>query len=486
MDQTLVEFIKTLRAAEIKASPADTIDAMHTLDLVGFKDKELLKNSLSLVLAKTAIEKERFYLCFDQFFSLKALEEKKSGANIQDGEDDSAKIAIEDSETADSTQAHLESELDEQRQDELAEATSTLAPIEESEVHSRLGKSLLFDPGKLTQQVIEAGRNANLNEIHLFTQKGRYAREILNELGMEELWKEILELAKDDDLRAWEIEQELRKSSELFQERVKDYVESQFLLYAKNSDKKIMEPVLEQIKLTNLEYHHYDRIYGLVQKMSKKLVTLYSRKKKTTRRGILDVKKTIRANAAYDGVLFDTKWKQTRIDRPKVFIICDVSGSVSAVARFLLMFLYGMTEVIPKLRSFAFSYHLGEVTELFKSASLEEAINKTLWEWGGGSTSYNTALADFSRICGEEIDKKSTIIILGDARNNYSELTNSHILKDLHQRSKKLLWLNPEPKSSWNTGDSIMKSYKPYCTSVHVCNSIRQLDRIVGNLMKYS
>lgn len=479
MDQTLVEFIKTLRAAEIKASPADTIDAMHTLDLVGYKDRELLRDSLSMVLAKTASEKERFYHCFDQFFSLQALQEKQQG---EDGDGDDGHQSLQDSESLHSS----EPELSDLSQSELSASTPSSAPIEENEVHSELGKSLLFDPSKLAQRVVQAGRNANLNEIHLFTQKGRYTREILNELGMEELWKEILQLAGNDDLRAKEIEQELRKSSQLFYERVKDYVEGQFLLYAKNSDKKIMDPVLEQIKLTNLEYHHYDRIYGLVQKMSKRLVTLYSRKKKTTRRGILDVKKTIRANASYDGVLFDTKWKQTKIDRPKVFIICDVSGSVSTVARFLLMFLYGMTEVIPKLRSFAFSYHLGEVTEIFKTSNLEDAINKTLWEWGGGSTSYNTALADFSRLCGDEIDKKTTIIILGDARNNYSDLTNSHILKDLHQRSKKLLWLNPEPKSSWNTGDSIMKSYKPYCTDVHVCNSIRQLDRIVGNLMKYS
>ncbi len=187
----------------------------------------------------------------------------------------------------------------------------------------------------------------------------------------------------------------------------------------------------------------------------------------------------------YEGTIVDLAWKATRVDRPKVFAICDVSGSVAQYARFMLMFLYSVEEVLPGVRAFAFSSDLGEVTDLFRREGIDEAIAQTLLDYSGGSTDYGQAFEDFIRLALDDVDKRSTIIILGDARNNYGE-PRTDLLKTLYDRSRRLIWLNPEPRASWGGGDSEMRRYRAYCSQAEVCNSLVHLERVVSNLLRIS
>ena len=211
--------------------------------------------------------------------------------------------------------------------------------------------------------------------------------------------------------------------------------------------------------------------------MAKKLVAIHSKRRKQVRRGQLDIRKTLRNNMQYDGMLFDVRWKASKVDRPKVMCICDVSGSVSNYSRFLLMFLYSLSEIIPKVRSFAFSSELGEVTKLFEESTLEDALAKTMRDYGNGSTDYGQMLLDFKTHCFRDVDKKTSIIILGDGRNNYGN-PEAEVLQQVYEKAKRVVWLNPEAKPSWNTGDSEMKKYAAYCHQTEVCNSLIHL----GNL----
>ncbi len=199
----------------------------------------------------------------------------------------------------------------------------------------------------------------------------------------------------------------------------------------------------------------------------------------------MDVRKTIAANAAYDGVLFHTRWRTTVADRPKIMVICDVSGSVSRVARFLLLFVHSLQEVLPRTRSFVFSSDMGEVTDLFKEQNLENALAEIMSKWANQSTSYDKALGDFSDNSLKDVDQKTTVIMLGDARNNNGN-GRADIWQKVYQQAGRVLWLNPEHINSWDTGDSIMASYRPYCSELHCCNSLRDLERILGNLLKHS
>ncbi|MGI9322879.1 MAG: VWA domain-containing protein, partial [Pseudomonadales bacterium] len=213
------------------------------------------------------------------------------------------------------------------------------------------------------------------------------------------------------------------------------------------------------------------------------LIAIHSKRRKTFKRGQLDVRKTLRRNMQYDGMLFDVRWKSKKVDRPKVMCICDVSGSVSNYSRFLLMFLYSLADILPKVRSFAFSSDLGEVTRLFEQSSLEDAMAKTMRDYGNGSTDYGQMLQDFKSHCLKDVDGKTTLIILGDARNNYGD-PRAEILRDIYDKAQRVIWLNPEPKSSWTIGDAEMKKYAPACHQTEVCNSLMHLERVVSNLLR--
>ncbi len=147
------------------------------------------------------------------------------------------------------------------------------------------------------------------------------------------------------------------------------------------------------------------------------------------------------------------------------------------------MLLYSLEEVMPKLRAFAFSSDLAEVTELFQRNDIEAAISKTLRDYSGGSTDYGQAFTDFRKACLDDLDKRTTIIILGDARNNFGD-PKAEVLKEFYTRAKKVIWLNPEAQHSWGTGDSEMHKYSVYSHQVNECNSLVHLERVVNQLLQ--
>jgi hypothetical protein len=163
--------------------------------------------------------------------------------------------------------------------------------------------------------------------------------------------------------------------------------------------------------------------------------------------------------------------------------ICDVSGSVSRYSRFLLLFLYSLQEVIPRLRSFAFSSSLHEVTDLFQQLPLEDAMDAVLERYGLGSSDYGRSFADLETLALAAMDRKTTLIILGDARNNNGD-ARLDLLREFHLRAKQVIWLNPEDMNRWGSGDSEMLRYRSACSRVHSCRNLAELERIVDRLLK--
>jgi len=488
MDRTLTSFIAALRNAEVRISPAETLDAMSALELVGYRDREFLKNTLSLVLPKTPDEKETFSDTFDSFFSFddvsgtalpaEGTEEGEGGGGSGEGGEGQAegegsagggggkgrkkkgKFAVEEEEEED------------------------LGHGETSEPQSALGKLLMQDSTvELTMRMADAAKAVQLDEIQVFTQKGLYTRKIMEEMGLTALQQEIGAAKQSRRVPDRRMAQELGKRRDALREQVRDYVERQFLLHADATGRRLREELLRKVKLSNVEHRNFRLIQEVVFRMAKKLVALHSRRRKVFKRGQLNVPRTLRHNMAYDGAIFDLRWKSVKVDRPKVFAICDVSGSVANYARFMLMFLYSLDEVMPKVRSFAFSSDLAEVTDLFERNHIEDAIAKTLRDYSGGSTDYGQAFADFRKHCMDDVDGRTTIIILGDARNNYGD-PRTDILKEMYDRSKRVLWLNPEPRATWNMGDAEMRKYTAYVHQAEECNSLMHLERVVGNLLR--
>ena len=445
----LRDFIHILRSSDLRVSTSESIDAMNVVSEIGLDDKSLLRDSLSFSLAKTLREKEIFNECFDNFFEENYMNLKSDELPEENHERD---IEFDDLNNSENMQKSLE------------------------ELYKNSDKTSLMTAMAL------AARDANLQDIKLFTQVGMFTRKIFDEMGLETLNNDIFQASRQGDTKR---ESELKNIRESLRLEIRDYVENQVKLRTTNAGKQLREDALSQMRLTQADKSDYQIMSGIIKKMARRLISVHSRRKRKSQRGMLDIRSTIRANQEYDGILFETIWKKTKVDRPKIVALCDVSGSVANVSRFFLMFLHSLTEILPNVRTFAFSNKAGEVTDLFENKDIEVAAAETLLLNGGGSTDYGQAFVDLEGVLENNIDRKTTVIILGDARSNYGD-PRCDVLKTIQEKSKRILFLNPEPKSVWGTGDSEMLRFVPYCSKSKVCSSLFDLERVVDDMLRSS
>jgi hypothetical protein len=182
-------------------------------------------------------------------------------------------------------------------------------------------------------------------------------------------------------------------------------------------------------------------------------------------------------------VPFDLIWKTRRLDRPKVVVICDVSRSVAAVARFLLLFLYSLHDVIDDIHAYAFSDRLVDIGDILDGDAVETAIEQVLTRIGFRPTDYGQALEDFEAAFLPLVDRRTTVLVMGDGRSNDTD-PKSEILQRVANRAKRLIWLNPEPEAFWGLGDSEMSRYRPHCHLARTCNTVKHLERVVDDLLR--
>ena len=436
--------ITSLRGSGVRISVSESMDAMNAMKLMGYDNRQILKDSLSATLAKTRNEKEIFYSCFNHFFSLDG---------FSDPETDSFSAPAIEPDKEDSPLTQM-----------LVSQDNT-------------GLSLLM---RETAQEIE------ISGIWFFTQKSLYIQRILQGMGGEGLDRDMQRLSTEHDSSSQQKARALKQAKNLLFENVRDFVEKQFSLYAGSATEKMLEKYLRDVRLSNLEQQDFQRMHLIIQNMVKRLNSLHSRRRKTSKRGALDLKKTLRENVAYQGLIFNPQWKARRVDRPDLVVLCDVSRSVEAVARFMLLFLYGLNEEVARISSFIFCSNLVEVSRIFEEYPVEEALERLQKGVGIGillgRTDYGQALLDFKENWLDKVSNKTTVIILGDGRNNYGD-PQTGILRLIHERSKRLIWLNPETPSFWGIGDSEMKRYLPYCSFAKECSTVNHLDRVVDFLL---
>lgn len=486
MERTLANFIRALRMADVRVSTSETLDAFRTAEITGWRDRTALKEALALTLPKTADEKDAFDACFEQFFRFDDFRSEATEADQpqSDASEHDPSSQSGDGEAGAEGPGEGDGGGGQSGGSDVEELEELVHPGEMSTATSALGELLMSgDASQLSLAIANAARETQLEEIKVFTQKGLFTRRIMEAMGLAGLQQELDELGASNELPDRRLNAELKRRRDGLREQIRDYVERQFLLHADARGDRLREEMLRKVKLSNVEVRNFRHLRVLVQKMAKQLATAHSRRRRVTRRGQLNVPKMLRRNMRHGGELVELAWKSTKIDRPKVYAICDVSGSMTTYARFMLMLLYSLEEVLPNVRAFAFSSDLGEVTDLFRREDIDDAIAMTLKDFGGGSTDYGQAFEDFERLAGRDLDHRSTLIILGDARNNYGE-AQTGLLRGFRDRSKRVIWLNPEPERSWGSGDSEMRRYQAHVHRANVCNSLQHLERLVSGLLR--
>jgi uncharacterized protein with von Willebrand factor type A (vWA) domain len=243
------------------------------------------------------------------------------------------------------------------------------------------------------------------------------------------------------------------------------------------------ESILSRQRLTDVDPEDLRAMEAVVRRMARRLATKYSHKRHRARRGKLDVRRTVRRSLGYGGVPFDIVWKRETVDKPKIAVLCDVSRSVAAAAQFLLLFLYSLNEVVERLDAYAFSDRAVSVNDLLKEETVDDAITLILERVGFRPTDYGRSLEAFFEAQGTKLDRRTTVIVLGDGRTNYAE-PRLDLMRAISERARSVIWLNPEPETYWNQGDSKAADYSRFCTVAKPCNSLAELERIIEDVLR--
>jgi hypothetical protein len=454
MRENLHRFFRAARGAGVRVSPAESIDAMRAVKSVGFSDRNILRDTFLLTLAKTQDEKKALGECFDLFFSQP---EPTPPAEENESSDKS-----ETSESEASGQPAAGSSA--------GQPTEGLGPLAQM--------LLSQDRTEIAAALANAASAASLPDIRYFTQRGIFSGRILDAMGIQRLRDDLDELMASNPALA----ERLTSMLDALRETVRDTVSQALLLYGREETENLRNEILRNAPLARIEPRQVEQMRRLIRQIARRLRERYSKPRKRQRRGHLDVRRTIRRNAAWGGVPFLTAWKRKRRDKPKIVALCDVSGSVAKVSDFFLLLIHSLHEVVSDVRSFAFSGHLIEVSDILESKSPEEAMAEIMSKVGFGSSDYGNSFDDFEREWMNSITLKTTVIVLGDARSNNLD-PRADILRRIAERSKRLVWLNPEGRMAWGFGDSEMPRYATFCTVVRQCATAQQLERAVSDIV---
>ena len=445
MEVTFSRFVRALRNADVRVSPAETLDAFDVVARVGIENKRLLRDALGLALAKTREEKDRFEDAFDRFFLQLAFREpaKRTFVGGVDRE-----VLVQE------LRPHLSDGLVRTIDGVLADERDYLAFL-----------------------VQRAADEAGISAMRTLREKRLYAGKIAKALSLDELEAFIAGGGTGNGADPL-----LRYLRQYLHGEIRDYVDAQYKLHVDATGRRAVLEAALGANLDRIPVEYHAEVRRVVGKLARKLAREHRRRQRRAARGVLDLKRTLRRNIAYDGAIFEPHWRRVKREKATVYVLCDVSGSVAQVSRFLLLFLYELTDVLPNVRAFAFSSALGEVTDTFARKAPEEAVERALFEWGKGTTDYARAFRDFRELCGNDLDGRSTVVVLGDGRNNYFD-PQARLLQEISRRVKQVFWLNPETRDRWSDGDSEMRRYAPYCLDVFTCNRVHHIEAFADRLL---
>jgi uncharacterized protein with von Willebrand factor type A (vWA) domain len=358
---------------------------------------------------------------------------------------------------------------------------------------SELARAMLtLDLSLLEQQIREAAEQAGIERIQSMLQVGFFSRRMLEQMnfpGAGGELNELLDQLRDAGMGEEELEELqrlMRAMTEAVRRSVRRYVEQE--LDKQNHDylERFRREQLEEKSFYNLSEEDIRRMREVVARLAQKLKNIISIRRKRERRGKFDLKSTMRHNMSRGGIPFEIFFKQRRKERPKLIVLCDISSSVANVSRFMLQFVYSLQEAFTKVRSFVFVAELGEVTQLFQDNEIYEAIDLAL-EGGDAINVYTRsnfgyAFHTFWRDFLDAVDSRTTLVVIGDGRNNYND-PRAWCLREIHRKAKNLIWINPESPGAWGFGDSVMDAYLPHCDVAEECRNLRQLSRLVDRLL---
>ena len=471
-------FIVELRQAGLPVSLTENLDAVAAVKHIPIEDREAFKYALAATLVKNHSHWRAFETVFEVYFSLRGDE-----YNLSD--ETSGDAPSEDSLSTDN----------EQQLGQMPGQGGGQEGLSQEQLAEMLYRSLMNSDQNLMRAVsrVAVQRFAGM-------EPGRpvggtyYLYRTLRNLDLEGVLERMLEEAESVETGLDSLSQKLVKDEyEHRIEELKKQIEAEIrrrLVADRGVEamaKTLRKPLPEDVDFMHASREEMVALKRAIWPLTRKLAARLARKRRHGRKGPLDFRNTVRHSLSYGGVPAEPKFKYPKPAKPEIMVIADISGSVAAFARFTLHLVYALNSQFSKVRSFVFIDGLDEVTQYFEGVDdITAAIHRVNTEadviWVDGHSDYGHAFEVFNERYGKDVGPKTTVMILGDARNNY-HASQSWVIKDLESKARKVFWLNPEPRSYWDTGDSIVSEYSTYCEGTFEVRNLRQLEACVENLV---
>ncbi|MEM7411042.1 MAG: VWA domain-containing protein [Myxococcota bacterium] len=472
MQDRILEFTNILRKSGIRVSTAEALDAFSALDELSIDDREIFKDALRSTMVKRGEEVPTYDQLFDLFWSgfYDSLRESfgQAGGGLAEAGMDLDQLLAQIAQMLENMDGDLGD------MSELARALLTQ------------------DLTQLENLIRQAAEQAGIDRIENFLQVGFFSRRTLEQLDMEGASDQLQDLANAMEQAGMSPEQleALRNLIDALGEALRRSVRSFTERELQKQNHDYMEKFRRETLLEKSFYHLTEeeirKMREVVERLAQRIKNVLSIRRRRLKKGKLDLRQTLRRNMSHGGTPFELVFKQRKKDRPKLVILTDVSSSVANVSRFMLQFVYSLQESFTKIRAFVFVAELGEVTPLFQEKDINDAIEEAL---EGGDvinvytrSNFGYAFHHFWQNFLSSIDNKTTVLILGDARNNYND-SRAWCLREIHNKAKNVVWLNPENPSAWGFGDSVMDKYLPYTDVAEECRNLRQLSKVVDGLL---
>ncbi|MGO8969957.1 MAG: VWA domain-containing protein [Myxococcaceae bacterium] len=463
MEARVVEFAEVLRQNGVRVSTSEVMDGARAAALVDLSERDNLRSVLRTTLVKRSADVEVFDRAFGLFFSgvtrtLQALET-------------SLLAALEE-------QGLLSG-------DELAEVLAglralggQLAPLSEA--------TIAGDRARLAHLLRGATLQLDFSQLQSPLQSGFFARRLLAAAGGDRLQSDTEALEAELARRGLSTEglevvsRQLAAALRGVEEAARREVERQVKARIRRTDGPLAERNLQGLSRAELALAE-----AAVRKLAERLKARLVRRERSRRKGTLNVRRTLRRNLVWGGVPMVPRFRSRRPERPELVVLCDVSDSVRNVSRLMLLFMHTLQSLFARVRSFVFVSELGEVTEYFRRLAPEQAIDRAVAGQAvslQSNSNYGMAFARFVQRELPSVRGRTTVLVIGDGRNNYNA-SGLWALREIRRKARRLLWICPEEERAWGFGDSEMRSYAGICQQVTVVRSLEDLTRVADALV---
>jgi uncharacterized protein with von Willebrand factor type A (vWA) domain len=456
MEERLVQFIAALRASGVRVSLAESADAFNAVDMMGIQDRDTFRLSLRATLVKNADGIPIFEELFPLFF----------------GTSDPPPLT------------NMMQDLTPDEANKLAEALR--------QFNQRLREMLekLLRGEQLSQEELERlSRLTGLNQVQDLKYRDWMAQRMERALQFEQVRQaiaELMELLAQAGMQEERIEQ-MRAAMQANQESLREQLE-RFAgqRIAENISQKPPEDGIESLMerpFSRLTERDMDRLRSEVRRLAAVLRSRVALRQKRAKTGQLDPKATIRANLKHGNVPIEIKHRDRQL-KPRLVVMCDISTSMRYCSELMLHLLYAMQDQISKTHAFAFIDHLEYITPDFMTQEPRDAVATVLRRMPPGhySTDLGYSLETFGHEYMDTVDRRTTFIMVGDGRNNHND-PRVELFRTIARRSRRTLWINPEPPLQWGTGDSDMLQYAPHCDTILQVRTLSDLASAIDGLL---